>query len=36
MNVYIIFLIVLIISFITGNIVLLIEYIQNKRKDKKL
>ena len=32
-TVYIIFGLVLLISFITGNIVLIVEHIQNKNKD---
>ena len=34
-TVYIIFIGVLIVSFITGNIVLLVEHINEKNKDKK-
>lgn len=32
-NIYIIFGLVLLISFITGNIVLIVEHIQNKNKN---
>lgn len=33
-TVYIIFGIVILVSFVTGNIVLLVEHIQNKNKEK--
>ena len=33
-TIYIIFGLVLLISFITGNIVLIVEHIQNKNKEK--